>query len=143
MLNEYGFTEARNDFSRVFNMVFNEREPAVIRRNRDQEVLMLRKDLLKDMLSAYVLDVDLLPENDCSFTVSIDILELAANGSTQEEALNELIQDLKIYAQDYMERSQLFLNAPNRKHHLPYLLRILLCDSDEEIKSLLKVHHAS
>ncbi|MDI3481244.1 MAG: antitoxin YefM [Tepidanaerobacteraceae bacterium] len=143
MLNEYGFTEARNDFSRIFNIVFNEREPAVIRRNRDQEVLMLRKDLLKDMLSTYVLDADILPENDGSYTISMDTLELAANGPTVEEALSELIQDLKTYAQDYMERAQLFLNAPNRKHHLPYLLRVLLCDSDEEIKSLLKVNYAS
>jgi len=36
-----------------------------------------------------------------------------------------------------MDRSQLFLQAPNRKSHFPYVLKVLLCDNDEEILALL------
>ncbi|ADL08892.1 hypothetical protein [Thermosediminibacter oceani] len=35
MINEYGFTEARNDFSRVFNTVYNELKPAIIKREEE------------------------------------------------------------------------------------------------------------
>ena len=43
---------------------------------------------------------------------------------------------MKIYAEDYKDRIQLFLHAPNRRGHFPCILRIWLCDSDEEIRSL-------
>ncbi|MEM5817897.1 MAG: exoribonuclease R, partial [Desulfitobacterium hafniense] len=33
-------------------------------------------------------------------------------------------------------RSQLFLHSPNRTHHFPYILRIMLCENDDEIRAL-------
>lgn len=82
-------------------------------------------------------------EEDASFTLALDQLELYANSNSLEAATLELIQDLKVYAQDYIERSQFFLQAPNRKSHFPYVLRVLLCENDEEIRGLLEFNDAS
>ncbi|TYP52492.1 exoribonuclease R [Thermosediminibacter litoriperuensis] len=143
MINEYGFTEARNDFSRVFNSVYNELKPAIIKRNRDQEILMVRKDLLRAYLTPVEFKVEVYREEDGSITLSMDALEIAVNAPDMDRAVEELVKELKDYTTEYLERSMLFLNSPNRKPHFPYILRLMLCDSDEEIKSLFRLSHAS
>lgn len=138
MLDELQFTEARKDLSTLYNEVFNNYKPMIIRRKQAEEVLVLRTDLQKMLLSNYTIKPEILHEDDGSVTLALDQLEMYANGKTIEEATKELVEDLKNYAQDYINRSQLFLNAPNRRSHFPYVLRILLCENDKEIRDLLE-----
>ena len=139
MLTEVNFTEARNDFSSLYDQVFNAFKPAIINRKKTEQVLILRADLQKMLLSCFSLKPEVITEDDNSVTLSLDQLEIYVNGNTLEEAIKILIDDLKFYAQDYIQRSQLFLHAPNRRSHFPYVLRILLCNNDEEIRSLLEL----
>jgi antitoxin YefM len=139
MLAEIKFTDARNDFSNLYNEVYNGLKPIIIRRKQAEQVLLMRTDLQKELLEEYRLKPKKLSENDGSITLALDEIELYVNADTIEDAVRELIQDLKIYAQDYIRRPQLFLNAPNRRSHFPYILRVLLCDNDDEVKALLEV----
>lgn len=143
MLVEHNLTEARKGFSALYNSVFNSLQPAIISRNSSQEVLMLRADLQKAILSAFALQPEVIHEADGSVTLLLDHLDLYANADSLEEARQELVRDLKAYAQDYIERAQLFLNAPNRRGHFPYVLRVLLCNSEEEIVALLEAQLAT
>jgi antitoxin YefM len=143
MLTEIQFTEARNQFSTLYDTVFNTFNPAIIKRKQTEEIALLRVDLLKMVLTGFTLQPEILPEKDGSVTLALDQLELYVNNLTFEAALADLIQDLKIYAQDYIERPQLFLQSPNRKGHFPYILSVLLCDNDDEIRSLLEFKNAS
>lgn len=138
MLSELQFTEARNQFSTLYDTVFNTFNPAIIKRKRTEQIALLRVDLLKMVLSEFTLKPEVIFEEDGSVTLAIDTLELYSNNSSIDLATTDLVEDLKIYAQDYMQRSQLFLNAPNRKSHFPYILRVLLCDNDQEIRDLLR-----
>jgi hypothetical protein len=113
--------------------------PAVVKRHQTEEVLLVRRDLQEDILRAYTFKPEVLQEEDGSVTLALDEIELAVNAPTFEEAIQELVREMKVYAEDYKERIQLFLHAPNRRRHFPYVLRIWLCDSDEEIRSLLEV----
>lgn len=137
MLSELQFTEARNQFSTLYDSVFNSFNPAIVKRKQTEQVAMLRVDLLKMVLEDYKLNPEVLQEDDGSITLALDSLDIYANNSTLDLAIKDLIEDLKIYAQDYLDRSQLFFHAPNRKPHFPYILRILLCDNDEEIRTIL------
>ena len=139
MLTEVNCTEARNNFSSLYDQVFNTFKPAIINRKKTEQVLLLRADLQKMLLSCFSLNPEVITEDDNSVTLSLDQLEIYVNGNTLEEAIKILINDLKFYAQDYIQRSQLFLHAPNRRSHFPYVLRILLCNNDEEIRSLLEL----
>lgn len=139
MLAEHNITNARKDFSSLYDEVFNGFKPAIIKRKKVEEVLLLRVDLQKMLLSHFSLKPEVITENDNSITLSLDQLEIYVNSSTMEEAVKELVEDLKLYAQDYIRRSQLFLHAPNRRSHFPYVLRISLCDNDEEICNLLEL----
>jgi antitoxin YefM len=137
VLNALGFSEARARFSELFDQVVNEYAPTIVTRRR-HDVVILRRDLLQgSVLSGYDLDVQCEPEPDGSITLSIETLGLVVNGTTREDARRELIEDLRHYAADYLGNLPLFLNAPNRKHHLPYILRIALAQDDSEIEQML------
>ncbi|MFZ3132233.1 MAG: exoribonuclease R [Desulfosporosinus sp.] len=137
MLSELQFTEARNQFSTLYDSVFNSFNPTIIKRKQTEQVALLRVDLLKMVLEDYKLNTGIIQEDDGSITLTLDSLEMYANNSTLDLASSDLVEDLKLYAQDYMDRSQLFLQAPNRKSHFPYVLKVMLCDNDKEIRSLL------
>lgn len=139
MLTELKFTDARKDFSSLYNQVYNAFKPAVIKRNQKEELMILRTDLQKLLLTNFSLKPEILHEEDDSVTLALDQLEVYANGETLEHAIKNLIEDLKVYASDYLERSQLFLNAPNRRPHFPYILRILLAENDQEIHEMLEL----
>jgi len=89
------------------------------------------------VLENYKLNAEVIQEDDDSITLALDCLELYSNNSTLDLAASDLIEDLKIYSKDYMDRSQLFLQSPNRKSHFPYVLKVLLCDNEDEIRTLL------
>jgi antitoxin YefM len=139
MLAEVKFTEARNDFSNLYNKVYNELNPVIVRRKQTEQVILLPIDLQKLLLEEYKLTPKKLSEDDGSITLALDEMEIYANADTIENAVADLIQDIKYYALDYIKRLHLFLNAPNRRSHFPYILRVLLCDNDNEIRALLEV----
>lgn len=139
MLTERNLTDARKSFSTLYNEVFNTFKPTIIKRKKTEEILLLRVDLQKMLLSHFSLKPEIITEDDNSITLTIDELEIYANADTLEKAIQEIIKDLKEYAQDYVQRSQLFLHSPNRRAHFPYVLRIMLCDNDEEIRDLLEL----
>lgn len=139
MLREIKFTNARKTFTDIYDSVWHRYLPVIINRHQNEEVLLLRRELQQDILKAYSLRPEILPEEDGSITVALNEVDIAVNGSTMDEAICELIRELKVYAQDYLDRLQLFLNAPNRKGHFSYVLRVLLCENDQEIKSLLEL----
>ncbi|AFV01647.1 hypothetical protein DHBDCA_p618 [Dehalobacter sp. DCA] len=89
------------------------------------------------VLEDYKLNPEIIQEDDDSITLALDSMELYSNNLTLDLAASDLIEDLKLYSKDYMDRSQLFLQSPNRKYHFPYVLKVLLCDNDDEIRKLL------
>ena len=139
MLTEIKFTDARKTFTELFNDVWHRSLPAIVNRKQTEEVLLLRRDLQQYILRPYSLKPEILPEDDGSITVALDLIDIAVNGPTLDKAIKELVKELKIYAEDYRDNINLFLNAPNRKGHFPYVLRVWLCDNDQEIKSLLEI----
>lgn len=139
MLNELQFTEARNQFSNLYDSVYNSFNPAIVKRKNTEQVALLRLDMLKMLLKDYKFVPEIIQEDDGSITLALDVLEIYANNDTLELAMKDLIEDLKLYAQDFLTRSQLFLHAPNRAHHFPYVLKIMLCDNDEEIQAMLEL----
>ncbi len=139
MLSEHNLTEARKGFSALYDEVFNSFRPSIIKRKKTEELLMLRVDSLKMLLSHFSLKPEIIQEEDGSVTLALEHLEMFVNADSAEKALQELMGDLKFYADDYLERAQLFMHAPNRRNHFPYILRVLLCDSDKEIRELLEI----
>ena len=138
-LKEASFSEARSQLSRLFDEVIEDLRPVLIRRKGREEALLLRRDNLEVLLEPFTLTVQVMPEDDGSVTIAVDELEWAINAPTREAAVEELLEDLRQYAGDYLARAPVFLRAPNRRTHFPYVLRILLASTDEQIRRMLNV----
>ena len=130
MLLETKFTDARRDFTALYNRVYADALPTIVKRHRDEEIVLVKRELQEAILQAFCFRPEVINEADGSLTIAIDELELVVNQDDREAAILDLINEIKIYAQEYQQRMQVFLNAPNRKNHLPYLMRIWLCNSD-------------
>jgi len=64
-------------------------------------------------------------------------LDLAVAAAEEEEVVEDLIESMDEYAQDYLERLDLFASSPNRGTHLPLILLIAGCASKADIRGLL------
>lgn len=138
-LTEASFSEARSQLSRVFDEVVEDLRPVLIRRKGREEALLVRRAELEVVLEPFTLTARVMREEDGSVTIAVDELEWAVNAPTRDAAGEELLDDLRQYAGDYLARAPVFLRAPNRRTHFPYVLRILLASSDEELRRMLNV----
>lgn len=137
MLQETKFTDARRDFTALYNRVYTNAMPAIVKRHSNEEIVLLKKDLQELILQPFNFKPQFIEEDDGSLTIALDELDLVVNGDDRETAIVDLINEVKLYAEEYQQRIQVFLNAPNRRVHLPYLMRIWLCHSDNDIRALL------
>jgi PHD/YefM family antitoxin component YafN of YafNO toxin-antitoxin module len=137
MIEQKLFTEARKELSDVFDTVVIKQRPVVINRRKDA-VALIEREQLKELLSRYTAAAEELPEKDGSMTIAIDELDIAVNGLNKEAAVKDLIEELRTYATNYLERITLFLESPNRRSHYPFILRILLADNDDELMQLVR-----
>jgi hypothetical protein len=128
------FSEARSRLSELFSKAVEELRPVLVRRGSRQEALLIGREELEALLQPFVLSPVVLHEDDGSVTVAVDELDWAVNGPSKEAAVAELLGDLRQYAEDYIARAPLFLRAPNRRAHLPYVLRILLARDNQAIR---------
>ena len=105
-------TDVRNHWSEVIDSVIREK-PTFIKRTRDCVVLT--------------------NEDDGSITLSLCEIDLAANAPTEDEAKLLLAKDILDYANDYYSEFSYWSSAPNRRSHIPYVLRAIMLDDIHKI----------
>jgi hypothetical protein len=128
-------TVARREWSTVIDSVVHEK-PAFIKRTRDL-IYLLNNSTMEDILSKYNFTADLYTEADGSVTLSLKEIDLAANGKDFDTAMENLVSDIKEYAEDYYKEFSVWYAAPNRKPHLPYIMRVLLLENNARIRSTI------
>lgn len=116
-----------------FNSVIRER-PAIVTRHSDV-ILAFSESQFKEFVKHLKLTLNV-DHEDRVYAVDIPELDLVAWGEDLEEVKDDLAEQVIEYAKEYMDRFNLFFNAPNRRPHLPYVFRVLLCENKEEVKEL-------
>jgi hypothetical protein len=128
-------TDVRKNWSQFMDEV-KWVKPALIKRNRDK-IAVLSGELMEYILKEYSLTVNVFMEEDGSWTGSLNEMDLASNCKDLESLKVKLAEELKEYAEEYINEFKLYFNSPNRKNHFPYIYRVLLAGNDiSKIKSL-------
>ena len=109
----------------------------VAERITSDDIAIVSSKLLKLFLESLTFTVSFIQEDDGSFTGSVEELDLFANAPSKDECLTLLLDDMKEYAQDFYNDFQFWSSAPNRKKHIPYVLKIL-SESDEKLLEAMK-----
>ena len=133
-------TDVRRDWSAVMETTVREK-PQFIKRTRDYMVLADAK-LFENLLSVYQFTADKLMEEDGSVTLSLKEIDLVENGKTEGEARLLLGKAILDYAEDFYKEFTLWSAAPNRKAHIPYVLKALTMDDSKKIGDAVLLCHA-
>lgn len=128
-------TDVRKDWSRVLDSV-TRRRPAFIKRTRDHMVLT-STEALAAMLDTIHYEATIFPEDDGSVTLSLDALDLAVNADSLETAKEQLAQEIAEYAEEYYANYEIYSAAPNRKAHLPYVMKALIAENFKNLEDAI------
>ena len=124
-------TDVRRDWSLVIDDVVR-KKPKFIKRTRDYMILS-DLNLFENILGVYEFTAQRFTEDNGSVTLSLNEIVLIENAPTESEAKLELAQAILEYAQDYYNEFDLWSAAPNRKSHIPYVLKALIIDNAQKI----------
>ena len=130
-------SEVRKEWSSTIDTVIRER-PVFIQRTRDN-LVMLDLATLRLAFSHVTFDVSIFKEEDGSVTCTEDHLDLGENAGTKEACILQLVHAMRDYANDFYKEFSLWSKAPNRREHIPFVLKIL-ASTDEEILEDMKCH---
>lgn len=111
--------------------------PRFVKRNRDAWVA-LSADHLKVAFDNFTFEAECHVEEDGSVTASLKDFDLVENGDTKDEAVDLLADELVEYAHDYQNNFQKYFHAPNRRHHFPYVMNVLVQEDVEGVKALIQ-----
>lgn len=68
-------------------------------------------------------------------------LDLVTEMNTPEEAIEDMMEAIKDYAEEYMEDIKRYSHSPNRAHHLPYIKAVSSCKTDWELRMFIEIKH--
>lgn len=76
-------------------------------------------------------------EADGTITLSLADMDIVINGAKEDAAIHALSEAIIEYAKEYCDNFALYSCAPNRKSHLPYVMRAAVTKSSAEIETLI------
>ena len=129
------FSPAKSQLSDVMTQVFHGHQPRIVSRHRGKEqMLLVRPDDLVAMLGEHRLDVQAVYDSD-EVTLRIPDMGVLGFGETLDEAVDDLLIQLRAYATRFFREPARFL-ATSRGAHAAALLRFALADEDEQRRML-------
>ena len=128
-------TDVRKNWSSICDDVARNR-PVFVKRTRDEMVITSAEDM-KNILESLKYHADIYKEEDGTFTAALRELDLVENGPDKESACSALSESILEYAEEYYAEFQLYRNAPNRRSHLPYVMKAIILGDPASIKEEL------
>lgn len=136
MVKKVSIAEARSNISEILGEVRFKRQVFELLKKGKPVAILQDIDTYKHLISNFKMHCTVKPDNG-QFMAYCPELDIVTTLDTKEEAIEDLIDAVKDYAERYMHEFELYANSPNRAHHLPYVLAILFCETNEEIKKML------
>jgi antitoxin YefM len=139
MLTELKFTDARRELTSVFDLV-QSLIPVIVqpRKKSEEQTFIFKEAIVHELLNEYKFVTTLIDEEVDSYSYWLDVLDMYGYGETKEEALHSLVEELIMYSKQYLENPNRYFNSSNRRHHLPYVLKVMICNDYDEVKQMLQ-----
>ena len=131
-------TDVRNNWNAVVDSVIREK-PRFIKRTRDYMMLSDIK-LIESLLSAYTFLANVLIEDDGSFTLSLNEIDLIENAADLDNAKLNLAKGILEYAEDFYNDYALWA-VGNRKSHIPYVIKSLIINDANKLMGMIQCLH--
>lgn len=109
--------------------------PVAIERRRDRAFLLGSDDVLR-LVAGHEFHPEVFVE-DGAVSIWLPEFALYGRGRSFPEAHDDLLAEVRDYVDEYVERADEFVRAPNRAHHYPWVLRALVADLRGELAEVL------
>lgn len=134
-----GYSEAKAGFSGIVRRATHGHSPVVLERQRGgrEGVVLVDRDDLAEALDDHRLETEVFIE-DGRYSISLEEFGLHGTGSSFDEAVADLLEAVREYADNYFAQLEFYRRTPNRaKHYLP-LLRFRATPADRQVDLLLE-----
>lgn len=129
------FSPAKARLSDLMTDVYHRRRPQFVSRHRGKEqMLLVRPDDLATMLGGERLDVRVVYDEG-EVTLRIPEMGVLGFGDTLDEAVDDLLVELRAYARRYFDEPARYLDTP-RGAHAAALLRFAISSEEEQRRML-------
>ena len=90
------------------------------------------------MLSEKLMKILVARDGDkyCAYCPELDLITAADSTS---EVLQSMVEEIREYAEEYINEIDLYSKSPNISHHLPYIQAVQDCENDWELMTLLEI----
>ncbi len=104
--------------------------------NHDDLGMLVGAQDVADLLAGNEFHPEVFFEGD-GVAIWLPELELYGTGTDPDEALSDLEEEIRDYAERYVNESELYLASPNRRQHYPYVMRAVALDLLGQLRSQL------
>lgn len=123
------FSQAKAELSALMDQVVREHRPTVIERRREAMVALSLGDL-RSLLAAFRFEPRIVVRSK-ETVASMDDLGLVGSGRNVDAAIDDLLEEFRDYARDFISRYAFYLQT-DRRAHAPWILRFALTPADEQ-----------
>lgn len=131
-----GARDFRHNLSKELTFITHNK-PITVTRNTDK-IFLSNISLIEELLNHIKFTFGKVKEDDGSYTIWLNEIDLVDNAETLEKAIKEIAKQLLEYSEEYYNDFDTWHNAKNRKHHYPYVVKVLLKDNLDDIINLLE-----
>ncbi len=129
------FSEAKAELSEVMTQVVREHRPTVIARGGGKEAMVaLDLDDFRLLLGSFQFEPHV-SFGDEGVVAAIESFGLVGHGADLERAMNDLLEELRAYASDYIRRYAFYAQT-NRRAHAPWIMRFAATPVEEQLALL-------
>lgn len=123
------FSQAKAELSALMDQVVREHRPAVIERRREAMVALSLGDL-RSLLEAFRFEPRVVIGRK-ETVASLDDLGLVGSGPDLDSAIDDLLEELRDYAADFVRRYAFYMQT-DRRAHAAWVLRVALTPPEEQ-----------
>lgn len=128
------FNKAKTGLSSVMTDVVHLHSPRLIARHNKERMLLIETGDLVGALSDYRFEPKIILD-DGEVTAALEELGVLGFGETVEEAMGDLVTELRAYTRRFFE-NQNFYSQTDRAGHRPWLLRFAATRPEEQLDLL-------
>jgi hypothetical protein len=140
MPNVLAVSDVRNRWAEVFRQAVTERRPVTIERGGSERAVLIGLDELARLIAGYEFHAEAFFESD-AVSIWLPELGLYGRGTAFAEAQDDLLTEVREYVDEYLSDAQLYLRAPNRAEHFPFVMKALVADAEDRLASVVFAQH--
>jgi antitoxin YefM len=119
-----------------FTKAVHKHSPLAIRRGSEDLGLLLGRDEAWALLADRLFTPEVMRGDD-SVSIWLPEFALDGQGSTYAEAKADLLEEVRVYIDEYLTNAAEYQRAPNRAAHLPHVIKAYLADLRGELESVI------